>query len=250
MKQERRQILLTGAAGRIGTSFYAEMQDRYCFRLADRAASLLDRTLAPGDSAMQLDMADYAAVSAACVGIDTVVHLAADPSPEAGFDQSLLSNNILGTYNVFKAAAAAGCRRVLFASSIHAVIGHPAQTPIPEDAPVWPVNMYGVSKCFGEATARKFATDGLSSIAIRIGAYDAEWHNAEMGQELISVWVSKRDLNQLIQRCIEVDDVDFAIVHGQSNNRVKRLSLDITSRITGYQPMDDGFQRFSVRDLG
>jgi hypothetical protein len=104
--------------------------------------------------------------------------------------------------------------------------------------------MYGVSKCFGEATARKFATDGRSSIAIRIGAYDAEWHSADMGETLISAWVSTRDLNQLIQRCIEVEGVDFAIVHGQSNNRVKRMSLEETSRLTGYRPVDDGCVRF------
>jgi nucleoside-diphosphate-sugar epimerase len=240
----QRHILLTGAAGRIGTNFYAEQRGTYRFRLADRDPQIVDRDRNPADSAIQLDIAGFDDVAAACESIDTVVHLAADPSPEADFDASLLANNIQGTYNVFRAAAAAGCRRVIFASSIHAVVGHPASSPIPEDATVWPVNMYGVSKCFGEATARKFATDGRSSIAIRIGAYDAEWHSADMGETLISAWVSTRDLNQLIQRCIEVEGVDFAIVHGQSNNRVKRMSLEETSRLTGYRPVDDGCVRF------
>lgn len=244
-RSDRRHILLTGAAGRIGASFYAEMRSKYRFRLADRDPSLLDQEVEPGDTALQLDVADYAQVAAASDGVDTVVHLAADPSPEADFDASLLANNIKGTYNIFKAAAAAGCQRVIFASSIHAVVGHPANSPIPENATVWPVNIYGVSKCFGEATARKFATDGLSSIAIRIGAYDADWHTADMGEGLISAWVSKRDLNQLIERCIAVEGVDFAIVHGQSNNRKKRMSLGETMRITGYAPVDDGFTRFA-----
>ncbi|MGD9714601.1 MAG: NAD-dependent epimerase/dehydratase family protein [Thermomicrobiales bacterium] len=241
---EKRSILLTGAAGRIGTAFYDEFRDDYRFHLTDRDEGLLSRPLAPEDSAAVINIADFSACAAACAGIDTVVHLAADPSPEADFDASLLENNIQGTYNIFRAALEAGCRRVIFASSIHAVLGYPLAAPIPEDAPVWPVNMYGVSKCFGEATARKFATDGLSSIAIRIGAYDAPWHSAEMGEGLISVWVSKRDLNQLIHRCVELEGVDFAIVHGESNNARKRLSLDETIKLTGYQPVDDGFERF------
>ena len=90
----------------------------------------------------------------------------------------------------------------------------------------------------------QIATDGLSSIAIRIGAYDADWHSPEMGEGLISAWVSKRDLNQLIQRCIEVEEVDFAIVHGQSNNLIKRMSIDATRALLDYTPKDDGFARF------
>ena len=239
-----RSILVTGAAGRIGTALFEELQGHYRFLLTDRAESRLGRALADGDTELALDVADFAQCLTACAGIDTVLHLAADPSPEADFDESLLENNIRGTHNIFRAALEAGCRRVIFASSIHAVIGHPADTPIPENATVWPVNMYGVSKCFGEATARKFATDGLSSIAIRIGAYDADWHSPEMGEGLISAWVSKRDLNQLIQRCIEVEGVDFAIVHGQSNNRIKRMSIEATCELTGYSPLDDGYERF------
>lgn len=248
-KHQKRHLLLTGAAGRIGTSFYAAKRDSYRFRLVDRDLTLLERNVDEDDAAMRLDMVDYDAVLHACQGIDTVVHLAADPLPEADFEGSLLDNNFRGTYNVFRAALAAGCKRLIFASSIHAVLGHPADRPIPESASVWPLNMYGVSKCFGEATARKFASDGLSSIAIRIGAYDADWHTADMGEELISVWVSKRDLNQLIERCIEVENIEFAIVHGQSNNRIKRMSLEQTMRITGYRPVDDGYVRFGNSPL-
>ncbi len=240
-----RRILLTGAAGRIGTAFYDAMQGMHQFHLADRDERLLQRQVADSDTASLVDVANFEHCMRACEEIDTVVHLGADPSPEADFDASLLENNIRGTHNIFRAALEAGCRRVIFASSIHAVVGHPMGTPIPVDATVWPTNMYGVSKCFGEATARKFASDGLSAIAIRIGAYDAEWHSADMGDELISAWVSKRDLNQLIERCIEVEGVDFAIVHGQSNNAKKRMSLEETMRITGYAPVDDGYAKFA-----
>ena len=244
---EKRAILLTGAAGRIGTAFYAECRGRYRFRLADKSPELLERKRESGDEAVVLDIADFSQCADASQGIDTVVHLAADPSPEADFNDSLLPNNFQGTYNIFRAAADAGCRRVVFASSVHAVLGYPDSTPVPESAPVWPANMYGVSKCFGEATGRKFATsNGLSCIAIRIGAYEAEWIKTALTTRNLSAYLSPRDLNQLIRKCIEVEGIDFAIVHGISNNRIKRLSIDETRRLVSYEPVDDGFEKYSV----
>jgi len=187
-------------------------------------------------------VADAEACQQACLGIDTVIHLAADPSPEADFYGSLLENNIKGTYNVFRAAKDAGCRRVIFASSIHAVIGYPPRTqPRPSDAGK-PLNMYGVSKCFGEAMAACFAANGMSSIAVRIGAYEAPWIAAEPTPENVSIFVSARDLNQLLGLCVEVADVPFAVVHGVSDNRFGRLDLSATKELLGYAPEDDGFQ--------
>jgi UDP-glucose 4-epimerase len=246
-----RALLVTGAYGRIGTAFYEECQGQYRFRLTDRDPAILDRPLAEGDTASLLDITDPAQCAEACAGIDTVLHLAADPSPEADFDGSLLENNIRGTYNVFRAAAVAGCRRVIFASSVHAVLGYSPDSPVPEAAPIWPVNMYGVSKCFGEATARKFASaDGLSCIAIRIGAYEAAWmlsQESAAERPWLSAYVSPRDLNQLIRRCIDVEGVVFAIVHGVSDNRLKRLAIDETRRLVGYEPLDDGYEQFDMQ---
>jgi uronate dehydrogenase len=63
----------------------------------------------------------------------------------------------VGLINVFGAAADAGCRRVVLASSIHAVSGYPAGYQIHADDPVNPGDLYGVSKCFGEAMGRMMA---------------------------------------------------------------------------------------------
>jgi hypothetical protein len=73
--------------------------------------------------------------------------------------------------------------------------------------------------------------EGLSVIAIRIGAFDSP--------ALADAFVSKRDLCQLIDRSIEAEDVDFAILHGLSDNRYKRLDLSDTRRLVGYAPVDD-----------
>lgn len=244
----RRRLLLTGAAGRIGTAFFAEARDRYDFRLADRVRPDPAGDDAGNHEVMVLDVAELDAVQRACAGIDTVVHLAADPSPEADFYGSLLENNIKATYNIFHAARDQGCARVIFASSVHAVAGYPLEVQPRTDDPVRPMNMYGASKCFGEATAACFAYQGLSSICVRIGAYEAPWI-AEHGTALdVGMYLSPRDLNQLLVRCIETPDIPYAIVHAISDNTFKRLDLTSTRDLLGYEPVDNGFTRYE-RDV-
>lgn len=240
------RILLTGAAGRIGTAFYAETADRYRFRLADRATDALQPR--DGHEVVPLDVADLDACRAACAGIDAVLHLAADPSPEADFYGSLLDDNLKGVFNVFRAAKDAGATRVVFASSIHAVAGHPQGTPIPTDAPARPRNLYGASKVFGEAVAAAFAqSEGLSGIAVRIGAYHAPWIEANPTPDALAAYVSPRDLNQLFVRALEAPPgLAYAVVNGISDNAVKRLALDETRSLLGYAPQDDGFAIFDV----
>jgi nucleoside-diphosphate-sugar epimerase len=109
------------------------------------------------------------------------------------------------------------------------------------------MNMYGVSKCFGEAVAAQFGrAEGLSSIAIRIGAYEPPWTANDLTVLNLSAFLSARDMNQLLVKCVETPDIDFAIVHGISNNRIKRLDLRETQSLLGYQPQDDGFAIFGV----
>ena len=240
------RVLLTGAAGRIGTAFFAATADRYQFRLADRDTSSL--RAGDGHEVVGLDVADLDACHAACAGMDTVVHLAADPSPEADFYPSLLENNVKGLYNVFRAAKDAGCRRVVFASSVHAVVGYPPDKPISADVPVRPINMYGATKCFGEAVAACFAYgEELPAIAIRIGAYEAPWLHADPTPANLSAYISPRDLNQLFVRSLEAPpELRFAVINGQSNNRIKRFDLTSARELLGYAPQDDGFSLFGV----
>lgn len=246
MSGARQFVLLTGAAGRIGSAFRADHGERYRFRLADLEMDSLGETPGSGHEVIALDVGDAEACRKACSGVDCVVHLAADPDPEADFDGSLLHNNVIGTYNIFRAAKEAGCRRVVFASSVHAVIGYPPAVQARTDDAVSPENMYGVSKCFGEAVAACFAAAGVSSIAIRIGAYEAPWIKERPTPDALAMYVSPRDLNQLLVRCLETPGIDFAIVHGVSNNRFQRLDLSTTRALLGYEPQDDGFQHYGV----
>jgi len=247
----RKRILLTGAAGGIGRAFYRFAHDRYQFRLADRAAIAAEAVNETEEEheALHLDIADLASCQRACEQIDTIVHLAADANPAAEFYDSLLDNNIKGTYNIFRAAKDQGCQRVIFASSAWVVGGYSRDVQLAADAPLRPVNLYGVSKCFGEAVAACFAqAEGLSSIVVRIGAYDNgdpnNWLRQRPSVQELATYVSARDLQQLLVRCVEAPDIGFAIVHGLSENRFKRLDLTSTRELLGYAPQDDSFSIF------
>ena len=244
------RILLTGAAGRIGTPFFHYAKDRYTFRLVDRVPVDVPDIANLGHETMVFDITDLDACQRACHAIDTVIHLGADPNPSADFANSLLHNNILGTYNILRASKDQGCRRVILASSVQVAIGYAPDVQIQSNTPARPINMYGVSKCFVEDAAAYFAyTESLSCIVVRIGAYEAPdnydgWlHKNPRLLDILS-YVSPRDLNQLLTRCIDVPAVPFAIVAGISNNRFKRFDLTSTRELLGYQPMDDGFDIF------
>lgn len=243
---ERTRLLITGAAGRIGTSYrehLAAAGSPYALRLADRRPI----EAADGAEVQTLDLADPESTRRACQGADVVLHLAADPRTRAEFYADLLDANFKVTYNVFRAAADCGCRRVIFASSVNAVGAyHPGRQIRPEDAPR-PANVYGVCKAFGESLGAYFATvEKLSTICVRIGGV-GHADNLKPGPPAhwYSFFVSHRDLNHLFDRCIEADGIDFAIVHGTSNNRYLRMELETTSQLLGYHPQDDAFARMS-----
>src|SRR3712207_8160476 len=95
----------------------------------------------------------------------------------------------------------------------HAVSGYPADAQVKTSEPVNPGDLYGVTKCFGEALARYMAEqEGLSAIALRIGWFQP--HSAAQqasGVQMIDSWVSQRDLHQLIERSIDVENLRFEI---------------------------------------
>jgi NAD+ dependent glucose-6-phosphate dehydrogenase len=233
------RVLLTGAAGRIGTAYRAHAGDRYAFRLADIAPI----TEPAGHESLTLDLADPEAARQACEGMETVIHLAAEPRTTAEFYHDLLEPNFKGTYNIYRAAADAGCKRLIFASSVNAVGGYPHDRQVRiTDAPC-PGNVYGASKAFGESLGAYFGhREGLSNICIRIGAVGHLHHLSPQTPDGIrSIFITYRDLCHLLDRCIETPGIAFAVVHGVSNNRHNWLDLTETSRLLDYHPVDDAF---------
>jgi nucleoside-diphosphate-sugar epimerase len=240
--------LITGAAGRIGSAFRRTLAEEYDFRLIDRRP--VEEPGAHEHSVADLVNLDEA--RRACEGVDTVLHLAADPSPRATFYDTLLPLNIQMTYNMFHAAKEQGCRRLIFASSIHAVNAYPLDYQIHPNDPVHPGDLYGVTKCFGESLGAYYAArEGLSCIAVRIGAFGTPEAVFESGDtRLLSLWISHRDLCQLFQRAIEAPDaLRFLIVQGVSDNQLKRMDISNAREILGYQPQDNAFQLTSTAEF-
>jgi len=236
----RRAVLVTGAAGSIGSYFAEQSRDKYALRLMVRGDEAGVESIRPFGEVVQADLADLGRLKEVCAGMDTVVHLAGDPRPSAPW-RDLLDTNIIGTYNLFAAAKTAGVRRVIYASSIHAVSGYPADVQVKTGEPVNPGDLYGVSKCFGEALCRYMAgQEGISAIALRIGAFQpVEAVRSDWGLKMLDAFVSHRDLDQLINRCIDVENLQFAIFHGLSDNRFKRLDISDARALVGYAPQDD-----------
>jgi UDP-glucose 4-epimerase len=235
----KRSVLVTGAAGHIGSYFAEQSSELYDLRLMVLETDDVSPLQGKGEIVVA-DLADLNALKSIMAGIDTVVHLAADPSPDATWD-SLLPNNIVGTYNAMVAARAAGCRRVVYASSIHAVSGYPVDVQVKTNEPVNPGDLYGVTKCFGEALGRYLAEqEGLSVIALRIGAFQPlSTARDPSSVGMLDAFVSRRDLTQLIQLSIDAEEIRFAIFHGLSNNRYKRLDISDARDRLGYAPVDD-----------
>lgn len=251
---DARTVLITGACGNLGSKLRQHLEGRYDLRLLD-----LDPK---GDHAVvQADLADYHADWASQFrGVDTVVHLAATVRPDVDWPH-VLGPNVDAVINVYNAAAANGVRRVVFASSNHAVgayedIAEPAR--LTHDIPPYPGSRlggwgdrpdslpYGSAKLFGERIGKCYAdSHGLSTIAVRIGWNDPGENPTPTPRPdrkrdwLWKMWLSNRDFCQLFEKCITAPaDVRFAIINGMSDNVGMRWDLGSAREVVGYEPED------------
>ncbi len=234
---DRKRVLITGAAGRIGSFVRKAWAGRYDLVLTDRK-----EPKDPGDAEVIIGQTeDVETMRRACRGADTVLHLAADANSNADFDASLLHNNIIGTHNVYRAAAEEGVKRIIFASSVHAVGAYPPDVQVKWDMPVRPCCEYGATKCYGEALGRYFSdTHGLSFIAVRIGGVHGHKEGYHHPCNSLDIMVSEDDLTQLFTLCVDAPDgLRWAILHGLSDNRSKRLDISHARELLGYDPQDE-----------
>ncbi|MBT3604456.1 MAG: NAD(P)-dependent oxidoreductase [Candidatus Latescibacteria bacterium] len=232
---DKKHILITGGAGFVAGMLREHWGDTYQLRLSDINPV---EDLAEHETFVKLDITKLDPFQSACEGIHTVIHLAADRSPRADFYKTLLDLNIIGAYNAFHAAHEAGCKRIVFASSVNAILGYNGETPVEWDEPIFPTNVYGATKCWGEALGRVYSeSHGLSSICVRLGSPRLDT-NQSYNPDEPSMLISPRDTAQLFQKCVEVENTPFAIVHGVSNNKTNWMGLEETSRQIGYMPQD------------
>jgi uronate dehydrogenase len=159
-------VLVTGSSGRIGRAVIRAFSD------AGVPTRLLDRVPFPGrPDALVADLCNVAALEGAMAGAAALVHLAATPD-DAPFEESLVPNNVVGLERVLSAAARAGVRRWVLASSIQVNIRQSREGPWPVRVtdPITPLRWYAATKVFLESAGYSHARDhGVEVISIRLG---------------------------------------------------------------------------------
>jgi uronate dehydrogenase len=225
-----KKILITGAAGDVGSHLRRELAGRYALRLSD-IRPIAD--LAPGEEFFRGDCASPRDMLRATRGVEAIVHL-------GGFSvegpwEVILRANIVGAYQVFEAARRNGVRRMVFATSNHAVGFYDRDETIDHRVYPRPDSRYGVSKVFGEALGSLYADKyGMEVVCIRIGNVNPR----PMDKRRLSIWLSPRDLAQLVSIAIDRPGIRFEIVYGVSANRRSWYDNANAERL-GYRPEDD-----------
>ena len=229
-----KKLVLTGAAGRLGSYLREPLS-----KLADELVSsdIVDDIgqLYPGETYQRADLATYDDIHTLLDGADMVVHFGAI-GDEAPFEQ-ILGPNIVGAYNVWEAAHRHGLRRVVYASSIHAVGMHDKTDFIGADAAHRPDTFYGLAKCFAEDLARMYWDKrGMEAVCLRILSCAQVTSARALG-----TWLSYDDLIQLVTRAIDTPTTGFSVVYGVSNN--DRAPVDnAAASFLGYRPKDNAEQ--------
>ena len=243
-----KKVLITGMTGLIGGLLRRHLEEKGGFEL-----SALNRRPLEGVNCTQADIGDLEAMRPAFQGVDVAVHLAAQLGDDPW--ESLVTSNLVGAYNVFEAARLAGVKRVVFASSGATIKGWESVEPYSaitsgprEDAPeswamithemVRPKGTYGASKVWGEAVGRHFSDAyGLSVLCVRIGSVRADNRPGEPRGN--SVYLSHRDVVDILHKCIEApDDLKYDIFLATSNNRWGYRDLEHPRQVLDYVPQD------------
>jgi uronate dehydrogenase len=223
-------VLITGAAGDVGTHLRRELAGKYRLRVSDlRPLKKINKE----ERYLRADISKMADALKITRGVDAVVHLGGY-SVEGPWE-GILGANIIGCYNVFEAARRNGVKRILFPTSNHAVGFYRRDQTIDHRVYPKPDSRYGVSKVFGEALGSLYAEKyGMQVFCMRIGNVNAQ----PIDKRRLSILFTPRDLAQLVAIGIEHPDIRFEIVYGISRN--KRAWYDNANAFRlGYRPQDD-----------
>jgi uronate dehydrogenase len=225
------RILLTGAAGRLGTQLRRGLAP-LCrqMRLAD-LADIPD--LKPNEEALHFDLADMEATVAACDDVDAIVHFGGI-AMEKGWD-AVLNGNIRGSYHVYEGARKHGVKRVVYASSVHAIGYHRLKDQIDANAPHRPDGLYGLSKCFAEDLGRLYWDKfGIETAALRIFSSFPE----PVDRRMLWSWLSFQDCIRLVTAALTAPRIGFTVSFGISDNAVKPVDNRLASHL-GFLPLDN-----------
>ncbi len=220
-------ILITGVHGIIGSIVAKELALEHHVRGVD----LPEDASSPDVLAERLG------------GVETVIHLARErhpPEVPSAQRDAIRPKNVAIDINVFTAAIAAGVRRLIFASSVHAddFRGTAAPRPLTVPGSYRPATPYGAYKLIveeaGRVVARRF---GLEFVALRLGGVTADG-TIKPGGGRTATWLSHRDLASAFEACIAAPPIPgrATVFYVVSDNR-DRIH-DVTNPF-GWWPRDD-----------
>ncbi|WAH56682.1 NAD(P)-dependent oxidoreductase [Pseudomonas silvicola] len=223
-------LLITGGAGGVATRIRPLLRDRYRLRLLDQTAA---SNLQEGETRIVADLTDQAAVLQACEGVDAIVHLACAHSLDISFEATL-DPNYRATLYLLDACQRCGIERFIFASSHHVVGQHATAGFAGDSAQIAPDGFYALSKAFGEAAVALYARKyNLRALNIRIGSAA----DTAVDDRRLRLWVSTRDLVQLIEIGLTHPDLRCETVYGVSACP-QALFGNISAYALGYRPQD------------
>ncbi|CAD6555907.1 NAD-dependent epimerase/dehydratase family protein [Paraburkholderia metrosideri] len=224
-----KKIALSGAGGQLGSVVRSALIARG-IALRSAAGSKALTPLVDGEDVMHGDLRDPAVVDRLLDGVDVLIHFAGTsverPLPE------IIENNLRGLVEVYEGARRKGVKRIVFASSNHAIGMYPVTEHLSLDCELRPDGFYGLSKVWGEALARMYwDKHGIESVCVRIGSCLAR----PTEQRHLSTWFGHDDLMHFLDRCVEAEDVGFLTIWGVSANTRSWWDNSGAARL-GYQP--------------
>jgi nucleoside-diphosphate-sugar epimerase len=251
MPSNHQVVIITGAAGFLGSAITVNLAHRYQVVAIDRREPTETlEAVAPSVIWQQVDIADESGLAdtfkkaGQLFGrIDFVVHLAAFYHFGLKWHPEYERTNLRGTANVLRSAMEAGVNRLIFTSSIAAMRPPPLGKVLTERSPTTDCIPYGKSKSIGEDMVRH-ASNKLPSIILRIGGVFSDWCELPPLYSLIKLWagrsplsriivghgktgfpyIHRNDVVQFVRNCIERNEVIanhevlFASDHGSVNH--------------------------------
>jgi nucleoside-diphosphate-sugar epimerase len=237
MGTPRYRVLLTGSTGNLGQKATEALQS-----VADLELLRIGRNGAKDPGVVTADLERFdASWAARFQGIDTVLHLAADPRAAGDWD-TVAPLNIDMALNVMRAARMAGVKRFVFASSNWVLGGYRFRTAsLTSDLNPRPVNPYGASKLFIERQGKATSEEtGMAFLSLRIG-YCQPGENAPgphmafgvWGQQM---WLGNDDWAQAVVKSATAEFTGFRVINVVSRNEGMRWDLAEAKAAIGYAP--------------